>query len=98
MEKSKEKSLIICMLVITLAIIILLTVTGFAAGNKDYEPSGWILKSYGNTVALYNHNEIDTVFGEIAVDALPPDDIRMLENGIAFPTREEAVSAIEDYE
>ena len=98
MEKSKEKNIIIAAIVITLAALIIITVVGLAAGNKDYEPSGWVLKTYGNTVALYNHGEIDAVFGEIVIDDLPPDDVRILENGIAFPTREEAVKAIEDYE
>ena len=98
MEKSKERNIIIAAIVITLAALIIITVVGLAAGNKDYEPSGWVLKAYGNTVALYNHGEIDTVFGEIVIDDLPPDDVSILENGLAFPTREEAVKAIEDYE
>ena len=98
MEKSKERNIIIAAIVITLAALIIITVVGLAAGNKDYEPSGWVLKAYGNTVALYNHGEIDAVFEEIVIDDLPPDDVSILENGIAFPTREEAVKAIEDYE
>ena len=98
MEKNKEKTIIIAAIVFTLAAIIIITVAGFAAGNKKYEPSGWVLKTYGNTVALYNHGEIETIFGEIVIDDLPPDDVSILENGIAFPTREEAVKAIEDYE
>ena len=98
MEKSKERNIIIAAIVITLAALIIITVVGLAAGNKDYEPSGWVLKAYGNTVALYNHGEINAVFEEIVIDDLPPDDVSILENGIAFPTREEAVKAIEDYE
>ena len=71
---------------------------GFAAKNQDYEPSSWVLKAYGNSVALYNGDKIATVYGDIVLDNLPADDIKILESGIAFPTREEAEQAIEDYD
>ena len=38
------------------------------------------------------------MFGEISLNELPEEDVRILRNGIAFPTRDEAVQAIEDYE
>ena len=57
-----------------------------------------MLKAYGNSVALYNDGKVNAVFGGISLDELPDEDKRILENGIAFPTREEAVQAVEDYE
>jgi calcineurin-like phosphoesterase len=57
-----------------------------------------VLKAYGNSVALYNDGKVNAVFGGISLDELPDEDKRILENGIAFPTREEAVQAVEDYE
>ena len=71
---------------------------GFAAADTDYEPTGWVLKAYGNSVALYNGDEIKAIYGEVELDTLPPEDVRMLESGIAFPTRAEAETAIEDYD
>lgn len=98
MEALKKKNTIIIALVVTAAVVIVLIVAGFSAKDKDYEPSSWVLKSYGNSVALYNGNNIDTVFGEIVLDTLPEEDIRLLDNGIAFPTKKEAMQAVEDYD
>lgn len=98
MDKRKQRNIIITAIVLTAAAVIILVTAGIAAGNKDYEPSSWVLKVYGNTVALYNGDELETVYGDIVLDSLPPDDIKILENGLAFPTREEAEKAIEDYD
>lgn len=98
MDRSKQRNIIITVIVLTSAAVIILITAGFAAKNRDYEPGGWILKAYGNNVALYNGDEVATVYGEIVLDNLPPDDKKILESGIAFPTREEAEQAIEDYD
>lgn len=98
MEAVKKRNMIIIALALTAAIVILLMVAGFAAKDKEYEPSSWVLRSYGNSVALYNGSNVDTVFGEIVLDTLPEEDLRLLENGIAFPTKDEAMRAAEDYD
>ena len=98
MENKKSRNLIAAAIAITAAAVIVLLVAGFAAADPDYEPTGWVLKAYGNSVALYNGDEIKAIYGEVELDTLPPEDERMLESGIAFPTRAEAETAIEDYD
>ena len=98
MDRTKQRNIIITALVLTAAAVIILITAGFAAKNRDYEPSSWVLKAYGNSVALYNGKEISAFYGDIVLDNLPPEDVKILENGIAFPTREEAEKAIEDYD
>lgn len=98
MENKKSRNLIAASIAITAAAVIVLLVAGFAAADPDYEPTGWVLKAYGNSVALYNGDEIKAIYGEVELDTLPPEDVRMLESGIAFPTRAEAETAIEDYD
>lgn len=98
MGKNKKRNILIAAAVLTAAAVIILIVIGLAAENRNYEPAGWVLKAYGNSIALYNGGKVNAVFGEISLEELPEEDKRILENGIAFPTREEAVQAIEDYE
>ena len=98
MNRTKQRNSIITVIVLTAAAVIILITAGFAAKNRDYEPSSWVLKAYGNSVALYNGDEVAAVYGDIVLDDLPPEDIKILENGIAFPTREEAEQAVEDYD
>lgn len=98
MNRTKQRNIIITVIVLTAAAVIILITAGFAAKNSDYEPSSWVLKAYGNSVALYNGDEVAAVYGDIVLDDLPPEDIKILENGIAFPTREEAEQAVEDYD
>lgn len=98
MEAKTQRNIIIAAIAATAAAVIILVVAGFAAGNREYQPSGWVLKSYEGNVALYSDGKIETVYNEIVLDNLPPEDVKILDNGIAFPTREEAQRAIEDYE
>ena len=98
MNRTQQRNIIITAIVLTTAAVIILITAGFAARDRDYEPSSWVLKSYGNSVALYNGEELTAVYGDIVLDNLPPEDIKILENGIAFPTREEAEQAVEDYD
>ena len=98
MMRVKEIKLYIAIAVITLSVSAIIVVIGFAFKNSAKEPETWVLHSYGNNVALYNGDKIVEVYGSIVLNTLPLDDKRQLDNGIAFPTREEAVSAIEDYD
>ena len=98
MDKTKQRNIIIISVVLTVAAVIILVVAGFAASDTEYEPSGWVIKSYGNSVALYNGDELEEIYTDIVLDTLPPEDVNMLESGIVFPTREEAEQAMEDYD
>ena len=51
MDKTKQRNIIIISVVLTVAAVIILVVAGFAASDTEYKPSGWVIKSYGNSVA-----------------------------------------------
>ena len=97
MEK-RVKTIIIIAAVISVSIAAILITVGFVIKSKQENPEAWVLHSYGNNVALYNGDEIIEVYGGIVLDTLPEEDKRQLDSGIAFPTREEALSAVEDYD
>lgn len=98
MSVSKGKIYGICAISVSICIAIIIIAFSFALKTKTEEPAQWVLHSYGNNVALYNGDDIIEVYGSIMLDTLPEEDRRLLNNGIAFLTREEAVSAIEDYD
>lgn len=98
MEKRRKTTLIIAIITLTIALAAIITALGFVAKSQNDEPEMWVLHSYGNNVALYNGDRIIEVYGGIVLDTLPEEDKRLLDNGIAFASREEAVSAIEDYD
>ncbi len=98
MEKISKKILIVGILVISLAISIVLITLGIAIKSNKKNPEPWILQSYGNNVALYNGEEVVEVYGAIVLDNLPDEDKRLLDSGISFLTKEEAKTAIEDYD
>lgn len=91
--------LIIIIFVLIIAIISLICAL-FSILNKPEprEVTRWVLHSYGNNIALYKGDDIIEVFGAVALDTLPREDRQRLDNGIVFNTREEALSAIEDYD
>jgi hypothetical protein len=45
-----------------------------------------------------NNGEVVEVFGNIVLDTLPNEDQKHLERGITFLTKDEALTAIEDYD
>ena len=93
-----NKRFIIALIVVLLSVLAIIITGGFVIKNQIDEPEQWVLHSYGNNVALYKGDEIVEVYGSIALDILPEEDKRMLDNGIAFNTKEEALSAMEDYD
>lgn len=97
MEKSKTNIAII-IIIISLSIAAIIVALGYAGKTKTENPELWVLHSYGNNVALYNGEQIIEVYGSITLDTLPDEDKRLLDSGISFTTREEAVSVIEDYD
>lgn len=95
-ERKFSISLITLFLTISLAILII--TLGLVVKTKRDNPETWVLHSYGNNVALFNGKEVVEVYGSIVLDTLPDEDRKLLDNGIHFTTKEEAVSAIEDYD
>lgn len=98
MEGKSSFKLSATVIVIAVSLAAIIIAIGLVISNKKENPVSWVLHSYGNNVALYNGDEIVEVYGSIVLDTLPEDDKRQLDNGIVFSTKEEAVSAIEDYD
>lgn len=98
MGKIKEKNLIIYILVITFCLSLIFLSIGLAMKDSSKTSDNWHLASYGNSIALFNGDEIVEVYGAISLDTLPEADKELLRNGIAFPSKEEARMAIEDYD
>ena len=98
MEKSNQKIVYLSILTVAVALALVIVTCGFAFGERKINEEQWILQSYGNNVALYNGEDVIEVYGAIVLDTLPEEDKRLLDNGISFLTREEAVMAIEDYD
>ena len=100
MDRKRERTLIVFIILCTVALISAILITGFllrrsAAGKEE---TAWVLRSYGNGVALYKGNELTAVYGDIVLDDLPPEDVALLKAGISFSTKEEAERAAEDYD
>ncbi|MBQ6825661.1 MAG: hypothetical protein IJP34_03255 [Clostridia bacterium] len=98
MEKLNNLKTYLVIIMVAVSITSIIVTIGFVVSSKKENPASWILHSYGNNVALYNGDQIIEVYGSIMLDTLPTSDKKQLDNGIAFATREEAVSAIEDYD
>lgn len=98
MTVSKKTVYIISIISVSISIAALIITISFAIKLNKKDPLPWVLHSYGNNVALFNGENIIEVYGSIVLDTLPEEDRRLLDNGIVFSTREEAVTAIEDYD
>lgn len=98
LEKLKNKKMLALGIVLGVFLIAIILASAFSIKYRQENPSGWILQSYDNMVVLLNNGEVVEVFGDISLDTLPPEDLKHLEKGIEFLTKEEALSAIEDYD
>lgn len=98
MNISKKTVISVLAISLSISVAVLIISLSFAVKAKKSEPTKWVLHSYGNNVALYNGEKIIEVYGTIMLDTLPEADRNQLNNGIAFLTREEAMSAIEDFD
>ncbi len=98
MEKVKNKKMLALGLILALFLLAIIIATALSVKCRIENPESWILQSYENTVVLMNNGEVVEVFGDISLDNLPKEDLKHLENGIAFLTKEEALMAIEDYD
>ena len=58
----------------------------------------YTLKSYKNTVALYNGEEIIQVYNSIVLNTLPQKDIESFNKGISVSTKAQAETYLEDFD
>ena len=93
-----KKKLSIILIGVTFVIVAILVTTGVAVGIKKDCNNGCVLKTYENKVCIIVDGKIYKSYPEIAVNNLPIQDIKQLENGIAFSNIYEAQNAIEDYD
>lgn len=98
MSKIYDKKYFIIGIALGLFIITIIVTCIFAANQQTGTDDSWVLRSYDNTVVLMNNGEVVEVFGDIVLDTLPNEDIKHLESGIPFLTKDEALMAIEDYD
>jgi len=98
LQKVLNKKMFVLGIVLGLFLIAIITASAFSLKCRQENPNSWILQSYENTVVLLNNGEVVEVFGNISLDTLPPEDLKHLESGISFLTKEEALLAIEDYD
>ncbi len=98
MKEIINKKYLIIGIALGIFIISIITICIFATNDSTIKKDNWVLRSYENTVVLMNNDEVVEVFGDIMVETLPEEDIKHLENGIPFLTKDEALMAIEDYD
>ena len=98
MSKVINKKAFVLGIILGIFLIAIITASAFSVKCKQDNPNSWILQSYENTVVLLNNGEVVEVFGNISLDTLPKEDLKHLQNGIAFLTKEEAMLAVEDYD
>ena len=86
----------------TLIFILLFVFIAFLTTKKptiDHEPQdNYMLKSYKNTVALYNNENIIKVYDNIVLNTLPQQDIHNFNIGITVSSPEHADTYLEDFE
>ena len=98
MQKIINKKAFVLGIILTIFLAAIIIASLFSVKCKQENPNSWILQSYENTVVLLNNGEVVEVFSNISLDTLPQEDLKHLESGIAFLTKEEALLAVEDYD
>lgn len=98
MKLKNEKSLIITILAITLCLSAIILSIGYILTPTPLENDSWCLKSYGDNLALYNGENVIEIFDAVLLSDLPEKDKTLLTEGIVFSTKEEALTAAEDYD
>ena len=58
----------------------------------------YTLKSYKNTVALYQNNQLVKTYDSIVLNTLPEKDIQNFNNGISVTTPTQAEIYLEDFD
>lgn len=98
MTKIMNKKYFVLGLALGILLIIILTICIYAVNFKNKDDGYWVVRSFEDRVVLMNNGEVVEVFGNIVLDTLPNEDQKHLERGITFLTKDEALTAIEDYD
>ena len=98
MKKRTRIYLIAILISLLIALGVLIWALFSVLKNNEVNKTKWVLHSYGNNIALYNNEEIVEVYGSVSLDSLPKEDIKRLDEGVYFESREDALLALEDYD
>ncbi len=98
MAKVQNKKYMILGIILGVFLLIIVAASSFAVKTQNENTDNWVIRSHENTVVLLNNGEVVEVFGDISVDTLPNEDKQHLEKGIYFLTKDEALTALEDYD
>lgn len=90
-----KKILLPILVFISVVIIILYFINDYQNANRSVN---YTLKSYKNTVALYNGEEIIKIYSNIVLNTLPQKDIQSFNSGIPVATQIQAETYLEDFE
>ena len=84
-------------LFITLVICAII-IKGGKAVEINEKKEEYTLRSYKNTVALYNGDKMLRIYDSIVLNSLPKADINNFKRGITFDSAEEVEIYLEDFD
>lgn len=90
-----KKILFPILIFISVFMLILYHISYHQATNTSVS---YTLKSYKNTVALYNGEKIIKIYNSIVLNTLPEKDIQNFNNGIPVTTPTQAEAYLEDFD
>lgn len=85
---------------IKISIVFFLILTAFLliSSSKPQEKSKIVLKSYKNTIALYENGIKKEIYEQIVLNSLPPKDVEDLKKGIIISSKDELLRILEDFD
>ncbi len=89
--------LLLSLVLMTVPAVFLLILTGLKF-TAESNTKNYILRSYKNTVALYENDKLIEVYSDVVLNNLPESDRYALNSGIEFGNIKDAKLAIEDYD
>ncbi len=98
MSNSIKRIVFLLSLCIAVLVLTITAINNFNAPQQKVEDDTYYLKSYKNTVALYNGEEIVEIYNNIVLNTLPEQDIISFNNGIAVATPAQAEIILEDFD
>lgn len=83
-----------------ICIVFFLILTAFLlmSTTKTKNKNEIVLKSYNNTVALYENGIKKEIYEQIVLNSLPPKDVEDLKKGIIISDEEELLRILEDFD
>ncbi len=90
-------SLIVAAAIVFILAVILLT-RSLSPAPASSAPEGYLLKAYGNAVALYENGELVEVYRDVVLSNLPLTDRTLLNEGIQADSMEQINQLLEDYD